>query len=121
MNGGDRGKQLGDSKNLPPSSASQHAAERSQNGSAGSALAPRQADEATAACQGPGLLNDQRPRPLLHPPTPLWLRGRSSLLDAGPEVCVAVHARMKNVCWSLLEFCFSLERPRLQFDNSLIK
>lgn len=76
MNGGDRGKELGDSKNLPPSSASQHAAERSQNGSAGSALAPRQADEATAACQGPGLLNDQRPRP---PPPDAALAERPQL------------------------------------------
>lgn len=63
MNSGDRDR-CSEALNLLLFSAPQHAASPSQNSSAGSALAPWQADKASAACQGPGLLNDQR----LHSP-----------------------------------------------------
>lgn len=56
------------------------------------------------------------------PLTPLWLRGLDSLLEAGPEVCVCVHACMKNVCLSILDFIFSclycIKTP-YTFDNSV--
>lgn len=41
------------------------------------------------------------------PLTPLWLRGLNSLLEAGPEVCVCVHASMKNVCLRMFDFVFT--------------
>lgn len=93
MNSGDRDRSF-EALNLLLFSASQHAASLSQNGSEGSALAPWQADKASAACQGPGLLNDQR------------LRSPDAAL-ADPEVCVFVHASVENVHLSMFDFIFS--------------
>lgn len=94
-------------------SASQHAACQSWNSSAGSALAPWQADEASAVCQGPGPLNDQTlpsldanlaERPRLPPGN--WPRG----------VCVCVSPFCVHTCRS--NACCSMSLPA--FGNVLL-
>lgn len=109
MNSGDRDRCF-EALNLLLFSAPQHAASPSQNSSAGSALAPWQADKASAACQGPGLLNDQR----LHSPDaalaerpqfPSWRLAQRCVL-------VCIHAWKMHVGACFTSFSVGLKWPQ---------
>lgn len=109
MNGGDRDRCF-EALNLLLFSAPQHAASPSQNSSAGSALAPWQAALALSACQGPGLLNDQRlhsPDAALaeRPQLPSWRLAQRCVV-----VCIHAWKMYVGACFS--SFSVSLKWPQ---------